>query len=539
MKEREKIIVTGLVVLVLIAWLGFPFHVANRFAGSLWGGVFGVTGSLLMFVPLAYMVVKRVKRLKQFVTKYISMRTLLAWHIYAGVVGPLLVVIHSGHKYESPLGVALTAMTLLVVASGFIGRYLMIQFSKEIREKNTQLDQLKEFYDRVRNDLATRPQEATAVRFFAGFFSRLAAGLFLSETTLPRTGATTVSTPRDVVRLAEAIADVEYAIATHEKCKAWFGRWLKFHIVISFILYGLLALHVWAGIHFGLRWLDPTGTSHFSIPVRSTDSHGGSLSSSTSVSTKPVKIEDFSRHFGQLFRRYWRPAVQIHGIETTVFDYAAIAREAGQPESDFSKTVLALRQVNITELVGDNREKAFWINVYNFAAMKLAVEHYPVASITEAKIVNGDPWSVTVVRIGDMSYSLKQIENAILLKKFDDPRIVFAISCAAVSCPDRTNEVFSGEHFDSQLDSLIRGLFANRSKGLVIDRERKVVTLSWILKADQRLFGDDEQRVLRFVRQYIPPNIAAWLEQHSADVTIQYFTHDWTLNDVALAESRA
>lgn len=254
MKERERLIVTGLVVLMLIAWLGFPFHASLRFAGSLWGGVFGVAGALLMLVPLAYMVVKRVMRVKQFVTKYVSMRTLLAWHIYSGVVGPILVVIHSGHKYDSPLGVALTAMTLLVVVSGFVGRYLMNQFSKNIREKNSQLNQLKDIYDCARNELAARPQQALAIRSFSGFVSRLAAGLFLPEGESPRTVAATVPSPREMVRLAEAIADVEYAIATHEKFQTWFGKWLKFHIVISFVLYGLLAAHVYFAIYFGLRW---------------------------------------------------------------------------------------------------------------------------------------------------------------------------------------------------------------------------------------------------------------------------------------------
>ena len=254
MKEREKIVVTGLVVLMLITWLGFPFHESPRFAGSLWGGVFGVTGALLMLVPLAYMIIKRIKRLKKAVTKYVSRRTLLAWHIYAGVTGPILVVIHSGHKYESPLGVALTAMMLLVVFSGFMGRYLMKQISTEIREKNAQLGELEKIYDHTKKELADRPQETLTIRAFAGFFSRLAAGFFLPEKSLLQTNDTIASSPREIVRLAEAIADVEYAIATHEEFKMWFGKWLKFHIVISFILYGLLALHVYFAIYFGLRW---------------------------------------------------------------------------------------------------------------------------------------------------------------------------------------------------------------------------------------------------------------------------------------------
>jgi uncharacterized protein (TIGR00725 family) len=57
-------------------------------------------------------------------------------------------------------------------------------------------------------------------------------------------------------RISESIADMEYALKTHETFKRWFAGWLKFHIVISFVLYGLLALHVWAAIHFGLRWFE-------------------------------------------------------------------------------------------------------------------------------------------------------------------------------------------------------------------------------------------------------------------------------------------
>lgn len=88
MKEREKTIATGLTALMIILWLGFLVHRSPRFAGSLWGGVLGVTGSLLMLVPLIYMAVKRIKRIKKATTNYVSMRTLLAWHVYAGILGP-------------------------------------------------------------------------------------------------------------------------------------------------------------------------------------------------------------------------------------------------------------------------------------------------------------------------------------------------------------------------------------------------------------------------------------------------------------------
>lgn len=254
MKERERIVVTGLVILMLVAWLGFPLHHAHRFAGSFWGGVLGVSGAILMLVPLIYLIIKRNRRLKQAVTAHVSMRTLLAWHIYAGVLGPILVIMHSGHKYESVVGISLTAMTLLVVVSGFIGRYLLAGFTQEIREKQLMLTNLQRSYDKALVDVASDAAVARRLRPFSGIFSRFAARFFLAE---PATAsAAPIRDPRTLVRLAESIADVEYAIRTHEEFKQWFGRWLKFHIAISFVLYTLMLLHVYYAVYFGLRWFE-------------------------------------------------------------------------------------------------------------------------------------------------------------------------------------------------------------------------------------------------------------------------------------------
>lgn len=256
MKERERLIVTGLVLLLVLIWLGFPFHQSPRFAGSLVGSTFGIAGALLMLVPLLYMIVKRTKPLRGKVIRLVSMRTLLAWHIYAGVLGPILVVIHSGHKYESALGIALTALTLMVVLSGFVGRYLMSQFSQEIREKKATLKTLEEAYNQAAQNVAAAPEHAKALRHFSGFFSRPIGGFFPSDANLSTSGASgTIWNPAVLLRLSESIADIEYSIKTHEKFKIWFGKWLKFHIVISIVLYVLMALHVWSAIHFGLRWL--------------------------------------------------------------------------------------------------------------------------------------------------------------------------------------------------------------------------------------------------------------------------------------------
>lgn len=256
MKEREKLIATGLTILLLILWLGFVVHRSPRFAGSAWGGLLAVTGSTLMLFPLFYMVIKRIKRLRKWVTQFIPMRMLLAIHIYAGIIGPILVLLHTGHKFNSVIGIVLTTLTLIVVLSGFVGRYLMQQFSSEIREKKAMLTELQNAYQRQAVAIESHPQQADMLRPFAGFFSRAVASLFVRETATSPASASAAFHPREAIQLAEAIADVEYAIKTHEKFKLWFGKWLKLHIVLSLILYVVLAVHIYFAIYFGLRWFE-------------------------------------------------------------------------------------------------------------------------------------------------------------------------------------------------------------------------------------------------------------------------------------------
>lgn len=252
MQERERIIVTGLIVLLLLLALGFYVHRDPRFPGSLSGGLLGIAGAALMLVPLAYLFVKRISFLKRMVTPAVSMRTLLAIHIYAGVLGPILGLLHSAHKFQSPLGISLTIMMIVVALSGFVGRYLMSRIAMDMREQQRLLAGLRVAYDRTAAELTKEPEKAETLRPFTSFFGRLAAQFFVDD---PGSGTQPLSPSERALRLSESISDLEYAIKTHEVFKDAFGRWLICHIIIALILYALLALHIWSAWYFGIRWL--------------------------------------------------------------------------------------------------------------------------------------------------------------------------------------------------------------------------------------------------------------------------------------------
>ena len=246
MKERDRFVVTGVLGVLLLAWLGFLVHRSPRFPGSGVGTAFGIAGASLMLFPLAYPIAKRIPFLHDRITKHASMQALLALHAYAGILGPLLAMIHTGHKFDSMLGITLTAVMLLVVVSGFVGRYLLGYVNQEIKDKLLLLQTARGDLDSAWGALENSPPEMNGLPK-APF---LATGLSSLGLELQFGGPV-----GQVTRLAESVADMEYAVRTHELLKRWCSRWLKLHLVLSVLLYVLLALHIGSGIYFGLRWL--------------------------------------------------------------------------------------------------------------------------------------------------------------------------------------------------------------------------------------------------------------------------------------------
>lgn len=248
--ERERAVLTGLLVLQLLLWLGFAVHRSPRFPGSPAGTVLAVAGAALMVLPsLAYTAVKRASRLTAWVGTRPPLRRLLAWHVYGGIAGSVLAILHTGHHFESTLGIALTGVMLLSVFSGYVGRHFLVHVSSELREQQALLHQLVAAYNGLAEELAARPRSAGAA----------AAPRWRLWSRRPIAGD-----PRDAeafalgyqaAELASSIADLEYDIRAHELLRRRFAVWLAVHVATTVAFYGLLALHVAAGVYFGLRWL--------------------------------------------------------------------------------------------------------------------------------------------------------------------------------------------------------------------------------------------------------------------------------------------
>jgi hypothetical protein len=135
---------------------------------------------------------------------------------------------------------------LLVVVSGFVVRYLLTYVAHEIKDKLILLQTARGDLDSAWGVLENSSAKMRALPRMP----ILLAGLASIGIEVP------VGAPAgEVIRTAEGVADLEYAIRTHELFKRWFTRSLKLHIVLSIALYLLLALHIGSEIYLGLRWL--------------------------------------------------------------------------------------------------------------------------------------------------------------------------------------------------------------------------------------------------------------------------------------------
>lgn len=250
--ERERAVVAGLLILLFLLWLGFTVHRSPQFPGSLAGTSLGIAGALLMVVPsLIYTVVKRLPGLRRRLTKRLPLRRILTWHVWGGLIGAVLAILHTGHRFASTLGISLAGVMLLVIFSGYVGRHFLATVSLELRERQALLEELVTAYNGLAGEIATRPQLASAVTT-GGLWARLGQRVGLSR---PPADPETYALAQRATELASSIADLEYGIKTDELMKRYFKIWLTVHIATSVVFYGLLGLHIWASLYFGFRWL--------------------------------------------------------------------------------------------------------------------------------------------------------------------------------------------------------------------------------------------------------------------------------------------
>jgi hypothetical protein len=207
----------------------------------------------------------------------------------------------------------------------------------------------------------------------------------------------------------------------------------------------------------------------------------------------------------------------------------------GASERDAVGADLA-RLANLAISTYNRREQfAFWVDLYNELTVKLVLDNYPVSSIKEISLSPGlsslglfssGPWGKKVITVEGEALSLDDIEHRVLRPIWWDPRIHYAVNCAALGCPNLQPSAFTAANTEALLDKAARD-YVNHPRGAALAGGKLIVSSIYVWYAAD--FGGTERGVIEHLKHYARPELAAALagiERISGD------HYDWALNDL-------
>ncbi|MEM1106027.1 MAG: DUF547 domain-containing protein [Pseudomonadota bacterium] len=239
------------------------------------------------------------------------------------------------------------------------------------------------------------------------------------------------------------------------------------------------------------------------------------------VSAADVPAERPARHgaWTSLLQTYVQPGED--GVNR--FDYGALqASEADR--AALSGYIDSFAELDFSALT---RAEAFaaWANLYNALTIDHIIGRYPVRSIRSGYIVG--PWKDVKTIAGGRELSLDAIEHEILRVEWDDPRVHYAVNCAAIGCPNLQTRAWEAATLDADLDRAARA-FINSPRGVVV-RDGGGLKVSRIYKWFEEDFGATEEGVIEHLLTYADAELA---EAIRARPDIRRHAYDWRLNDV-------
>lgn len=224
--------------------------------------------------------------------------------------------------------------------------------------------------------------------------------------------------------------------------------------------------------------------------------------------------------FDQFLERYW--VLDENGIAR--LRYHAVS------ESDQARLIAFVDGLQNTDPDTLDRDErlAYWINLYNAQTIRVVLDNYPVDSIRDIKDgpFSIGPWARKDLVVNDTQISLNDIEHGIIRPAFNEPRIHYALNCAATSCPNLAPQAWQAEGLDAALDAAEQAYLAD-PRGVRVDAHGRIVA-SKIFIWFQEDFGENGAEVAARLASIAPDPTGAAI---AARGRIDRYEYDWALNE--------
>ncbi len=236
-------------------------------AGEFYGHAMGVLGFVLMVMTESLYTLRKHQR----DARWGRMADWLQFHIFTGLVGPYLVLLHTSWKFNGVAGI-LMLLTVVIVLSGFIGRYIYTAVPRtadgiEMQSDELQVQiagteaELQRLLSTRKGSLPTRPTSALVPSMEApGTAIGLVFGRSLTD--LPArisgwwSGRKMDVQTRAQVRQLEALVRrrdlLRRQVASLATLRRMLAIWHLVHIPIGLGLFSLAIVHVVAAVYYAL-----------------------------------------------------------------------------------------------------------------------------------------------------------------------------------------------------------------------------------------------------------------------------------------------
>jgi hypothetical protein len=189
----------------------------------------------------------------------------------------------------------------------------------------------------------------------------------------------------------------------------------------------------------------------------------------------------------------------------------------------------------------ESQELAYWLYGYNAYVIKSVLDNWPLKSVTDVKapleVVKGMGFFYRLrFEFGGQPYSLLNVENSIIRKKFRDARIHFVLNCASESCPPMRPTLPTGDALDALLTAAAAD-FVNDPGNVSVDHDNRQVILSTIFKWFRKDFLNDlakrglpsERGLIDYVSSEASETLRVELDAASG-YEVVFRDYDWSLN---------
>jgi hypothetical protein len=228
-------------------------------AGSFYGHSMGIFGFLLMLMTeTLYSLRKRSRN-----AAWGKMARWLEFHIFTGIVGPYMVLLHSSWKFNGLAG-ALMLLTVLIVVSGFIGRYIYTAIPRAPEGAERSLEELEGEMLRIEEDMKRIAVDAMApARLLQPATEQsLQPAVALPVEAANNRNGSSANQAEDGIAAAAQQRYYDRLQRDHETLRRQTSRlaaarrmmalWHAVHIPLGLTLFIMAFIHIGAAIYYGL-----------------------------------------------------------------------------------------------------------------------------------------------------------------------------------------------------------------------------------------------------------------------------------------------